>query len=91
MGGGWRGDEYWFTCSNTENETIGSGYCVFSPIYTSSQSEGDRNYFDTPMSMGTFYDSVANQWYETLWVGAYEMHAYTYDLSVVAICPEGVP
>jgi hypothetical protein len=37
--------------------------------------------------MSTNYDYQANRYYQTFWIGAFDMDAYVYDLSVTSVCP----
>ena len=81
-------DEYWYTCSNTDATITDSGYIPsFTPAYQSSTSVGSHNYYDQPMGMGYYYDYQAGRWYETYWIGAFDVDAYTNELRVEYICP----
>jgi hypothetical protein len=81
-------DEYWYTCSNTDATVVDSGYVPsFTPGYQSSTSIGSHNYYDQPMGTGYYYDYAAGRWYETLWIGAFDVDAYVYELRVEYICP----
>jgi hypothetical protein len=81
-------DEYWYTCSNSDSTVVGSGYVLsFSPGYQSSTSVGSSNYYDQPIGMGYMYDYAAGRWYETYWIGAFDVDAYVYDLRVEYVCP----
>ena len=81
-------DEYWYTCSNTDSTVVGSGWVPsFAPGYASSTATGSSNYYDQPLGMSTNYDYQANRYYQTFWIGAFDMDAYVYDLSVTSVCP----
>ncbi len=81
-------DEYWFTCSNTDTTVLGSGWVPsLTPSYGSGTTTGSSNYYDQPLGMGYNYDYQAGRYYETFWIGAFDMDAYVYDLSVTKVCP----
>ena len=82
-------DEYWFTCSNTDTTVLGSGWVpsLTSGSYAGGTSVGDHNYYDQPIGTGYNYDWQAGRYYETYWIGAFDVDAYVYDLSVTKVCP----
>ena len=77
-----------YTCGNTETETLESGWVpAFAPNYRSQTNQGDRVYYDQPFGMGYHYDYQARRWYETRWIGAFDVDVYVYDLYVTYVCP----
>jgi hypothetical protein len=81
-------DEYWYQCSNMDSTVVGSGWVpALTPSYQSSESAGSHVYYDQPISMGYHYDYAAARWYETLWIGAFDVDRYVYDLYVSYVCP----
>jgi hypothetical protein len=81
-------DTYSYTCSNTDTTVVGSGWVPsLTPAYASGTATGSSNYYDQPIGMGYNYDYQAGRYYETFWLGAFDMDAYVYDLSVTKVCP----
>jgi hypothetical protein len=82
-------DEYWYTCGGSDSTVVSSGWVpTLSPSYQSSTSVGSPNYYDQPMPGGGYnYDYQAGCWYETNWIGYFDVDGYVYDLSVTSICP----
>ena len=81
-------DEYSYTCSNTDTTVVGSGWVPsLTPSYAGGTTTGSSNYYDQPLGMSTNYDYQANRYYQTFWIGAFDMDAYVYDLSVTSVCP----
>jgi len=92
VGGGIRSyngnDTYTYTCSNTDTTVVGSGWVPeLAPSYASGTTTGSTNYYDQPIGTGYYYDYAAGRYYETFWIGAFDMDAYVYDLSVTKVCP----
>jgi hypothetical protein len=81
-------DTYTYTCSNTDTTVVGSGWVPeLAPSYASGTTTGSTNYYDQPIETGYYYDYAAGRYYETFWLGAFDMDAYVYDLSVTKVCP----
>ena len=71
----------------TRRSLARAGCRPLTPGYASSTATGSSNYYDQPLGMGTNYDYQAGRYYQTFWIGAFDMDAYVYDLSVTTVCP----
>ncbi len=78
-----RGDEYWNTCSNTESEVTDLGRLPsISSSYGGGTVVGDTNYYGSPMFCSQWmYDYIEGRWYQSCWIGYFEVDAYWYDFA----------
>jgi len=88
--GGWRGEEYWSTCSNTESEVTYLGRVpALTSSYRSNTVVGPNNNYDVPFCGAYYYDQYAQRWYQSCLTGYYEVDAYYYYFSYWSLfqCP----
>ncbi len=85
-----RGDEYWSTCGEDPDEVTYLGRVPsLASSYGSSTSVGSTTYYDQPMFTQYLYDYIEHRWYESRWIGYFEVDAYWYYFSYWSLfqCP----
>lgn len=76
--GGWRGEEYWLTCSNTDSEVTYLGRVpALASSYRSNTVVGPTSYYD-PFCGAYHYDYIEHRWYQSCQIGGYDVDVYWY-------------
>ncbi len=79
--------EYWSGCGSEPDEVLDSGYVpALAPDYGGSTVIGEHAYYDQSIGLGYHYSQPYGRWYETRWIGAFDVDYYVYDLSVTNVC-----
>lgn len=87
--GGWRGEEYWLTCSNTDSEVTYLGRVpALASSYRSNTVVGPTSYYD-PFCGAYQYDYIEHRWYQSCQIGGYDVDVYWYYFSYWSLfqCP----
>ena len=74
-----RGDEYWSTCGTDPEEVTYLGRLPsIASSYGGGTVVGGTNYYGSPMFCQYLYDYIEGRWYQSCWIGYFEVNAYWY-------------